>query len=169
MLKSISRKASPVKTCSLLELDPDWICRTRGLGWAEKFMCERTSETQQEQSCTSIGKSIILTYFTNLKDRATKEISDFEWKSARFSYCLQSVWRALIGLIGPKYCLGRPLLYVAQKKSTAFVALYFTSPRRKIPLRNSPRRPEEKIPLRNPSRRPVEKFPLGTSRSPRYR
>ena len=77
-----------------------------------------------------------MTYFRDLIDRATKEISDFEWKSARFSYRLQSVWRALIGLIGPKYCLGRPLLYVAQKKSTAFVALYFTSPRRKIPLRN---------------------------------
>ena len=70
---------------------------------------------QQEQGCTSIGKSIILTYFTNLIDRATLEITDFELKLVRFSYCLQLSGDPSFGLIGPKYCLCRPLLYVAQK------------------------------------------------------
>ena len=102
MYKSAQPQASSVKDL-LLELDP-------GLN-------QRTSECSKSKVCTSIGKSIILTYFRDLIDRATKEISDFEWKSARFSYCLQVSGDPSFGLIGPKYCLCRPLLYVAQKKN----------------------------------------------------
>ena len=118
MYKSPQPPASSVKDL-LVELDP-------GLN-------QRTSECSKSKVCTSIGKSIILTYFTNLKDRATLEITDFEWKLVKFSYCLQVSGESSLGHIGretylkspitsrrpeEKYCLCRPLLHVAQKKNS---------------------------------------------------
>ena len=92
-------------------------------------MCGRTSETQQEQSCTSIGKSIILTYFTIPKDRAALETSDFEWKLVRFSYRLQES---------------------GDITSDLSVQVLPFSP-------NTIRRPEEKISFKISLRRPKEK------------
>ena len=124
MYKSPQPQASSVKDL-LLELDP-------GLN-------QRTSECSKSKVCTSIGKGIILTYFTNLKDRATLEITDFEWKLVEFSYCLQVSGESSLGHIGPKthlkspitsrrpeekYCLCRPFLYVAQKKKFPLRYLY---------------------------------------------
>ena len=96
-------------------------------------MCERTSETQQEQSCTSIGKSIILTYFIILKDRATLETSDFEWRLVKFSYRLQVLENPEPDLCGPKTC--------PEVARTA-------SRHEESPSEFSSRRPEEKFPLK---------------------
>ena len=81
----------------------------------------------------------------NLKDRATLEITDFEWKLVKFAYCLQ--------------VSGDPHLDLLVL-STAFVADFFTSPRRKFPLRISSRRPKEKISFKISLRRPTEKISL---------
>ena len=87
----------------------------------------------QRQSCTSIGKNIILTYFRDLIDRAKLETSDFEWKLVRFSYCLQVSEEYSAGHIGPKIGLKSPIFHVAPKKNSLSITL---------------RRPEEKFPLR---------------------
>ena len=72
-------------------------------------------------------------------DRATLEITDCEWKLVAFSYRLQVSGESSLGHIGPKtylkspitsrrpeekYCLCRPLLYVAQKKKFPLRYLY---------------------------------------------
>ena len=89
-----------------------------------------------------------MTYFTNLKDRATLEITDFEWKLVEFSYRLQVSGESSLGHIGPKtylkspitsrrpeekYCLCRPFLYVAQKKKFPLRYLYVAQ-KKKISL-----------------------------------